>query len=74
MVVGTVFLLFYKQDLQLAQTLAVATSVVYQMFRSLGCGRLERFGLQVNKWLFGAVGFSLLLHFMLLVSPFSVHF
>jgi len=69
-VVGTVFMLFYKQDLQLAQTLAVATSVVYQMFRSLGCGRLTAFSLKVNTWLFGAVLLSLVLHFVLLASPF----
>jgi len=37
--------MFYKENLQLAQTLAVATSVVYQMLRSLGCGRLTRFDL-----------------------------
>ncbi len=73
-VVGVVFLLFYKQDLQLAQTLAVATSVVYQMLRSLGCGRLDAFSISVNKWLFGAIGLSLLLHFLLLSSSFAVHF
>gem|GEM_PF-3323057 len=68
------FLLFYKQDLQLAQTLAVATSVVYQMFRSLGCGRLGAFSLRINRWLFGAVVFSLILHFSLLASPFAGYF
>lgn len=73
-VVGAVFLLFYKQDLQLAQTLAVATSVVYQMLRSLGCGRLDAFSIRVNKWLFGAIGLSLLLHFLLLSSSFALHF
>jgi len=73
-VVGSVFLLFYKQDLQLAQTLAVATSVVYQMFRSLGCGRLGAFSLRINRWLFGAVVFSLILHFSLLASPFAGYF
>ena len=73
-VVGAVFLLFYKENIHLAQTLAVATSVVYQMFRSLGCGRLGAFNLRVNKWLFGAVAFSLVLHFSLLSSPFSLHF
>lgn len=44
------------------------------MLRSLGCGRLEAFDLRVNKWLFGAVLFSLVLHFVLLSSPFAVHF
>lgn len=73
-VVGAVFLLFYKQDIHLAQTLAVATSVVYQMLRSLGCGRLGAFNLRVNKWLLGAVVFSLILHFGLLSSPFAIHF
>jgi P-type Ca2+ transporter type 2C len=72
-VVGTVFILF-KEDIKLAQTLAVATSVVYQMLRSLGCGRLTAFSLRVNKWLFGAVFMSLVLHFSLLASPFGVHF
>ncbi len=73
-VVWAVFLLFYKQDLHLAQTLAVATSVMYQMLRSLGCGRLGAFNLRVNKWLLWAVVFSLILHFGLLSSPFAIHF
>lgn len=73
-IVGLVFLLFYKEDLQLAQTMAVATSVVYQMFLSLGCWRLWAFNLKVNGWLVGAVLFSLILHFTLLSSPFAINF
>ncbi len=73
-VVGSVFFLFYKQDIHLAQTLAVTTSVVYQMLRSLGCGRLKAFSFKINGWLVGAVGLSLVLHFGLLASPFAAQF
>lgn len=73
-VIWTVFLMYYKEDLPLAQTLAITTSVVYQMLRSLSCGRVGAFDLRVNKWLFGAVGLSLLLHFALLASPLGQHF
>lgn|GEM_PF-1484484 len=46
-------------------------SVIYQMLRSLSCARLKAFDLRVNKWLFVAVSFSLVVHFGLLASPFA---
>jgi hypothetical protein len=54
--------------------MAVTTSVVYQMLRSLGCGRLKAFSLKINRWLVGAVTLSLVLHFGLLASPFAAQF
>ena len=66
LVVGSVFLIFYAGDrdnIPLAQTLAVTTSVLYQMLRSLGCGRLGAFDLRINRWLVGAVALSVILHF-----------
>jgi Ca2+-transporting ATPase len=70
-VVWAVFFAFQKIDLVLAQTLAVATSVVYQMLRSLSCGRLKPFDLHVNKWLIVAIVTSLVAHFWLLASPYA---
>jgi len=70
-VVGTIFFIFQKWDLALAQTLTVTCSVIYQMLRSLSCARLKAFDLRVNKWLFVAVSFSLVVHFGLLASPFA---
>ena len=55
----------------LAQTLAVTSSVVYQMLRSLSCGRLKAFDLRVNKWLVIAILSSLIAHFGLLASPYA---
>lgn len=69
-VVGTIFIIF-RDNLPLAQTLAVTTSVVYQMLRAISCGRNQPFDFGVNKWLYLAIGFSLLLHFWLLASPIS---
>jgi Ca2+-transporting ATPase len=61
-VVGTVFFTFVD-NLPLAQTLAVTSSVIYQMMRALSCGRLRAFDLRVNKWLIIAVITSLIAHF-----------
>jgi P-type Ca2+ transporter type 2C len=73
-VVGAVFLVFQGKSLMLAQTLAVATSVVYQMLRSLSCWRLKPFDLHVNKWLICAILTSLIVHFGLLASPYAETF
>lgn len=70
-VVGTVFFAFQSVNLMLAQTLAVTTSVVYQMLRSFSCGRLRPFDFGVNKWLIIAITTSLAVHFWLLASPFA---
>lgn len=70
-VVGTVFFVFQSVNLMLAQTLAVTTSVVYQMLRSFSCGRLKPFDFRVNKWLIIAIITSLVAHFWLLASPFA---
>lgn len=61
-VVGTVFFVFVD-NLALAQTLAVTSSVVYQMLRALSCGRLKPFDLRVNMWLIVAICTSLIAHF-----------
>lgn len=55
----------------LAQTLAVASSVIYQMMRALSCGRLRAFDIRVNKWLLLAIATSLVAHFGLLASPYA---
>lgn len=73
-VVGYVFLHFYQINLVLAQTLAVSTSVVYQMMRAIGAGRNRAFDFRVNIWLIGAVSLSLILHFGLLMSPLASYF
>jgi P-type Ca2+ transporter type 2C len=70
-VVGSVFFIFQGVNLMLAQTLAVTSSVVYQMLRSLSCGRLKPFDIHVNKWLLIAIMFSLIVHFSLLASPYA---
>lgn len=70
-VVGAVFFAFQSVNLMLAQTLAVTTSVVYQMLRSFSCGRLRPFDFGVNKWLIIAITTSLAVHFWLLASPFA---
>lgn len=70
-VVGTIFLVFQGINLMLAQTLAVTSSVIYQMLRSLSCGRLKPFDLKVNRWLVGAIITSLFIHFTLLASPYA---
>lgn len=70
-VVGTIFFVFQGINLALAQTLAVTSSVVYQMLRSLSCGRLKAFDLRVNKWLIMAILTSLVVHFGLLASPYA---
>ncbi len=62
-VVGTIFFVFQGINLALAQTLAVTSSVVYQMLRSLSCGRLKPFDLRVNWWLLIAIEVSLVVHF-----------
>lgn len=70
-VVGTIFFIFQGINLMLAQTLAVTSSVVYQMLRSLSCGRLKAFDIHVNKWLLFAIMTSLVVHFSLLASPYA---
>lgn len=70
-VVGIVFFVFQSVNLMLAQTLAVTTSVIYQMLRSFSCGRLRPFDFRVNKWLIIAISTSLAVHFWLLASPFA---
>jgi len=70
-VVWTIFFIFQGVNLMLAQTLAVTSSVVYQMLRSLSCGRLKAFDLRVNKWLVIAILSSLIAHFGLLASPYA---
>ncbi|MBP7773651.1 cation-translocating P-type ATPase [Candidatus Gracilibacteria bacterium] len=70
-VVGTIFFVFQGINLALAQTLAVTSSVVYQMLRSLSCGRLKPFDLRVNWWLLIAIEVSLVVHFGLLASPYA---
>lgn len=70
-IVGIVFYRFYSINLALAQTLAVTTSVVYQMVLGISAARLWRFDFQINRWLFIAIFGSLLLHFWLLVSPLA---
>lgn len=70
-VVGTIFFIFQGINLMLAQTLAVTSSVVYQMLRSLSCGRLKAFDIRVNKWLLVATTTSLVVHFGLLASPYA---
>lgn len=72
--VGAVFLYYASSNLILAQTLAVTTSVVYQMLRAVSCGRLRAFDLQINKWLILAILSSLALHFGLLASPLADEF
>lgn len=62
-VVGTIFFVFQGINLALAQTLAVTSSVVYQMLRSLSCGRLKPFDVHVNGWLMIAIEVSLVVHF-----------
>jgi Ca2+-transporting ATPase len=62
-VVGTIFFVFQGVNLVLAQTLAVTSSVVYQMLRSLSCGRLKPFDMRVNGWLMIAIELSLVVHF-----------
>ena len=77
LVVWTVFLVFYAgevENIPLAQTLGVTTSVFYQMLRSLGCGRLGAFDLRINRWLVWAVALSVILHFGLLMSPLGTRF
>ncbi len=70
-VVGTIFLVFQGVNLMLAQTLAVTSSVIYQMLRSLSCGRLKPFDVRVNMWLIAAIMVSLIVHFGLLASPYA---
>ncbi len=70
-VVGTIFFVFQGINLALAQTLAVTSSVVYQMLRSLSCGRLKPFDVHVNGWLMIAIEVSLVVHFWLLASPYA---
>lgn len=69
-VVGTIFFIFVD-NLMLAQTLAVTSSVIYQMMRALSCGRLRAFDVRVNKWLLLAIATSLVAHFGLLASPYA---
>ena len=58
----------------MAQTLAVTSSVIYQMLRSLSCGRLKPFDVHVNGWLMIAIEMSLVVHFGLLASPYASMF
>lgn len=69
-VVWTIFFNF-AGNLVLAQTLAVTSSVIYQMMRALSCGRLKPFDIKVNKWLLFAILVSLTAHFWLLASPYA---
>jgi uncharacterized membrane protein YdcZ (DUF606 family) len=70
-VVGTIFFVFQSVNLALAQTLAVTSSVIYQMLRAISCGRLKPFDLRINRWLVIAVSLSLIAHFWLLASPYA---
>ena len=70
-VVGSIFFMYQGSNLALAQTLAVTSSVIYQMLRSVSCGRLKPFDFRINKWLFIAVWVSLVAHFGLLASPYA---
>lgn len=72
-VVWSVFLRF-ADNLILAQTLAVTSSVIYQMMRAMSCGRLQPFDIRVNKWLIFAIITSLVAHFGLLASPYAQTF
>ena len=69
--VGTIFFVFQNVHLALAQTLAVTSSVIYQMLRSLSCARLKPFDIRVNAWLIVAIFVSIIVHFGLLASPYS---
>ena len=53
----------------IAQTVAVTTSIVFQMTRAFGSARNQAFNLRCNRWLVGAVVLSIALHVGLLLSP-----
>lgn len=68
-IVGTAFMMYKNIDIMLAQTMAVTTSVVFQMTRALWSGRNTPFDFRVNKWLILAIVSSIIFHFGLLASP-----
>ncbi len=74
-----VFLLEYLNtgNLIKAQTMAVTTSVMFEMLFVFTCRSDESLikkGFFSNKWLVGAVGISVLIHVALIYSPFGTFF
>lgn len=70
-VVGAIFFYFKPEGIELAQTMTVTSSIIYQMFLGLGSGREKRFDIRVNRWLIGALALSFGIHFALIASPYA---
>ncbi len=70
-IMGTIFFYFKPEGIELAQTMTVTSSIIYQMFLGLGSGREKRFDIRINSWLVAALIGSLCLHFLLIASPYA---
>ena len=65
-------LALYPNDLALARTLALTSTIVFQMLLALSTrtrGSVFRHSLFKNLWMLAAVSFSLILHAVLLLTP-----
>ena len=75
---GTIIVLglFYfnlHNGVEKARTIALTSLILYELFLVFSARSEETvFKLRTNKWLFGAVGISLILHLVILYSP--LHF
>jgi len=71
------FLVFYNYlgDIDKARTMAVTTSVIFQMFLAFNCKSTKSvFKSPKNKYLVYAVAFSILLHLIALYTPMNLLF
>ncbi|MBW2987666.1 HAD-IC family P-type ATPase, partial [Candidatus Woesearchaeota archaeon] len=76
MAAGTLFIfLSYYDNLERAQTMAFTTLVMFQMFQVFNTRSLTKslfsVGVFKNKWLWGAVGSSVLLQLLVIYSPLN---
>ncbi len=70
-VIGAIFFYFKPEGVELAQTMTVTSSIIYQMFLWLWSWREKRFDIRVNSWLIFALLASFGLHFLLIASPYA---
>lgn len=67
----------YPDDLTLARTVVLTTTIVYQLLLAISTrtsGSVFRTSLFSNRWLIGAIALSLGLHLLLLLSPLHLLF
>ncbi len=73
----TIFLVYYKQDLDKARTMALTTAVFYEMFLIFACRsdkNLWEIGLFSNKSLVFAVAIAIILQIIAIYTPLSIVF